>query len=136
MPNDENNLGVQYDMDSLSKVSLIKRLFKKELNNEEKFKIVTLAKNAEKNGIATTSGEYKLDWKEKFISKLTKQRPMALASSAEMEAAYEYNKNLYGKTGDDFKESMKVSKENMTSKEAAKELKSLAKSQQREDEER
>ena len=133
--NDMNDISINYDLESLSKVSLLKRIFrsKKELNNKEKFEMLSTAKSAEKAGIATIEGEYKIGAKEKLISMFTRKQPLTLPSKTDMDFAYEYNENLYGKESNQkaFKESLKVSKDSFDSRKDRKEFTKFAKDQRK-----
>lgn len=84
VPNEEKNIGIEYNEKALTKVSFIKRLLKHELNNEEKNQIITRAEIAKNKGIATINGEYKPTWKEKIISKINKK---ALPTQSEKQKA-------------------------------------------------
>ncbi len=132
LPNEENNIEIEYDAKELSKVSIFGRIFKKELNNNEKNELLLRAKKASEKDIASVNGNYKINWKEKIFGRFGGTLRMPEATDIQEEAAYEYNKNIYGKNGKEFKESMKVAKENMT-KEGYKELKSIAKDQKKEE---
>ncbi len=132
-PDPDNDISIEYDVDSLSKVSIFKRLFrtKGELNNQEKFDILSYADAAEKRGIATKNGEYKVGKKEKLISFFTRKQALYLPSEQDIEFAYEYNDNLYGKEENkkDFKESLKVSKEKFEDKKDKKQFAKFANDQ-------
>ncbi len=142
LPKEENDIAIEYDCESLTHVSLFNRLFDRffrknqelELNNNDKFNILKRAMMAERQGIAKTMGEYKLNWKEKLISKITGQELKAFPTQKEIAAAWEYNSRYYKKDINDFKENLKVSKQKLK-KDEYYELKSLIKEQEKQDKE-
>lgn len=128
VPNEEKNIGIEYDANKLSKVNILNRILKIEINNNEKNELILRAKKAAEKGITSIKGEYKINWAEKIFGAFGGTLRLPEVTEAQIEAANKYNDSLHGKQGNEFKESMKVAKENM-SKEGYKELKSLAKSQ-------
>ncbi len=131
-PKEKSELKIEYDTKELSKVNLFNRIFKRELNSQEKYKMIIRASAAQSKDIAEVDGEYKIGAMEKFISKFTRKQPMALPTRAEIEAAYAYNENIYGKNRKEFKDSMKIAKEQI-SKDGYKELNKFAKKQNKEE---
>jgi hypothetical protein len=127
----ENSIGIEYDAQSLSKVNIFKRLFKQEANNSEKCELLSRAMEQNQCGIADIKGKYKINWVEKMIGKLGGTTRLPEATDAQIEAAYAYNK-IREKEGKEFRESIKTSKESL-SKEGAKELNELRKSQDRQE---
>lgn len=130
VPEEENAIDVNYNAKEMSKVNVFKRLFKRELNNNEKSELLAKAKKAEKLGIAQVEGEYKINTIEKLIGKLGGTLKLPEPSDAQIEAAYKYNEN---RDKEDFKSSIKNFKSEM-SKEGYKEMKDLAKAEKKQNE--
>lgn len=92
-PTNKNNIEVLYDLKDLSKTNIFSRLFKSEVNNEEKFKIMNKATIAERYGIGKKDGNYKPGIISRLISKITKDPIKQMPTIEQMqEAATMYNK--------------------------------------------
>lgn len=130
LPKEVKEIDIKYNAEEMSKVNIFKRLFKRELNNNEKSELLAKAKKAEKLGIAQVEGEYKINTIEKVIGKLGGTLRLPEPSDAQVEAAYKYNEN---RDKEDFKGSIKNFKSEM-SKEGYKELKSLSKAKEKQNE--
>lgn len=127
LPKEENKMDIKYNAKEMSKVNILKRLFKRELTNNEKCELLLKAKKAEELGIAKTEGEYKVGAIEKILGKFGGTLRLPKPSDAQIEAAYTYNEN---RDKENFKNSIKNFKSEM-SKEGYKEMKSLAKSEEK-----
>ena len=125
LPKEENKIDIKYDAKEMSKVNIIKRLFKRELNNNEKCELLLKAKKAEELGIAKTEGEYKVNAIEKILGKFGGTLRLPEPSDAQIEAAYKYNEN---RDKENFKDSIRNFKSEM-SKEGYKEMKSLSRTE-------
>lgn len=131
LPKEENKMDIKYNAKEMSKVNILKRLFKRELTNNEKCELLLKAKKAEELGIAKTEGEYKVGAIEKILGKFGGTLRLPKPSDAQIEAAYTYNEN---RDKENFKNSIKNFKSEM-SKEGYKEMKSLAKSEEKKNKE-
>lgn len=130
LPKEVKEIDIKYNAEEMSKVNIFKRLFKRELNNNEKSELLAKAKKAEKLGIAQVEGEYKINTIEKVIGKLGGTLRLPEPSDAQVEAAYKYNEN---RDKEDFKGSIKNFKSEM-SKEGYKEMKGLARAEKKQNE--
>lgn len=131
LPKEENKMDIKYNAKEMSKVNILKRLFKRELTNNEKCELLLKAKKAEELGIAKTEGEYKVGAIEKILGKFGGTLRLPEPSDAQVEAAYKYNEN---RDKENFRDSIKNFKSEM-SKEGYKEMKSLAKSEEKKNKE-
>ena len=127
VPEEESKIDVNYNAKEMSKVNVLKRLFKREITNNEKCELLARAKIAEKLGAAKTEGEYKISAVEKILGKFGGTLRLPEPSDAQIEAAYKYNEN---KDKENFKNSIRNFKSEM-SKEGYKEMKSLAKTEKK-----
>lgn len=127
VPEEESKIDVNYNAKEMSKVNILKRLFKREITNNEKCELLARAKIAEKLGAAKTEGEYKISAVEKILGKFGGTLRLPEPSDAQIEAAYKYNEN---KDKENFKNSIRNFKSEM-SKEGYKEMKSLAKTEKK-----
>lgn len=130
LPTEENKIDIKYNAKEMSKVNLWNRILKRELNNNEKSELLLKAKKAEELGIAKTEGEYKVNAIEKILGKFGGTLRLPEPSDAQIEAAYKYNEN---RDKENFKDSIKNFKSEM-SKEGYKELKSLSKAEEKQNE--
>ena len=130
LPTEENKIDIKYNAKEMSKVNLWNRILKRELNNNEKSELLLKAKKAEELGIAKTEGEYKVNAIEKILGKFGGTLRLPEPSDAQIEAAYKYNEN---RDKENFKDSIRNFKSEM-SKEGYKELKSLSKAEEKQNE--
>lgn len=100
---DKTKLHVVYDMKELSKTSFFGRLFRQEVNTDEKIEIYNNAIKAERYGIGKIRGEYETSKLEKFFNKITRREETAKFPIYKAEDVYEvaseYNKMGYDKDG-------------------------------------
>ena len=66
----DDKLKIVYDQDEISKTNIFKRLFRREMNQEEKFELLNRARRKERYGLATLEGEYKPDIISRTIGRL------------------------------------------------------------------
>lgn len=102
VPEDEKNMDVVYDAKALSRVNIFNRIFRREMNNEEKNELLIRAKKAEEMDIARVKGEYKIKFGEKIFGIFGGTLRLPEASEAQIEEAYKHNEKI------NFKRSMKV----------------------------
>lgn len=120
---------IYYDQEDLAKTSIIARIMKKEVNQDEKMTILDRAQKAARYGIAEIEGEYKPDFKTRLVNLFTRQKTKKLLSTDEIqEVATTYN-TLRDK-GETSKISQKEFRDRVElTKEQKKELGQLYKSQ-------
>ena len=134
---------ITYDMEDLSKSSILGRILGRELNEQEKVEILKNAKGeAYRYGISETKGEYKPSLGSRLLSFITRNQVPTLDSAINIDKAHkiasEYDKIAYsnGKLRDkeDFKKKLKEKVDNkypLLKPSEKKELSSLAKSQEK-----
>lgn len=126
----KNSLNLTYDQEDLSKVSLLRRIFRREMNESEKYEILKKAKVAERYGIAKTTGIYKLNRKAKFINGIFRNKVEELPSADEIyEVANAFNKARDSK---DFKNTLKEETKEFSPAQV-KEMNELWKSQEKQE---
>lgn len=83
---------IYYDQEDLAKTSIINRIMKREVNQDEKMTILDRAQKAARYGIAEIEGEYKPDFKTRLVNLFTRQKTKKLLSTDEIqEVATTYN---------------------------------------------
>ena len=88
----KNSLNLTYDQNDLSKSSILKRIFRREVNSDEKYEMMKKARVGERYGIAKTEGEYEPDKKSRLISFLSRNKIQKLPTMKEtIEVAELYN---------------------------------------------
>lgn len=100
---DETKFHVIYDMQDLSKAGFFGRLFKQEVNTDEKLEIYNNAIKSEKHGLGRIRGEYKPSRLERFFNKITGKDETVKFPIYKAEDVYEvasmYNEMGYDKDG-------------------------------------
>ena len=125
----KNSLNLSYDQKDLSKSSILKRIFKREIDAEEKFTMVKMARVGERYGVAKAKGEYKPTITSRVISFLTRNSIPKLPTMEEtIEVAEKYNKAR----DNGFRESLKEQTKGL-SKEQKREYISLQVSQEKQE---
>ncbi len=103
----QNKLDIQYDMEDLSKAGLFSRIFRQEVNTDEKLQMYNNAIKAERYEIGKIHGEYKPSRLENFFRKLTGREETAkfpiYKEEDVIDAAYAYNEMAYDKDGNKLK---------------------------------
>jgi len=103
----QNKLDIQYDMEDLSKAGLFSRIFRQEVNTDEKLQMYNNAIKAERYEIGKIHGEYKPSRLESFFRKLTGREETAkfpiYKEEDVIDAAYAYNEMAYDKDGNKLK---------------------------------
>ena len=92
----KHEVDIEYDLDDLSKANVLSRIFRREVNEQDKLSIRKYAKKYERYGIAEQKGEYKgPDFVTRLVSKITgkstKDYLLPTREDEEM-AAWMYNK--------------------------------------------
>ena len=113
---DENNIknntcNVTYDLDDLSRTNIISRLFRREVNFNEKTLINDKAVEAAENGIGKVEGEFKPSWFSRVVSSIKNRR---LGSKEKVELLDEpkvKQEDEKLKQDDDLKDRLKIDKE-------------------------
>ena len=133
----KNSLNLTYDQKDLSKSSILKRIFRREVNSDEKYEMMKKARVGERYGIAKTEGEYEPDKKSRLISFLSRNKIQKLPTMKEtIEVAELYNEmrdNAAKKDDKDFKESLKAKTKGFSEAQLT-ELKELKESQEKQEE--
>ena len=89
----KNNCNLTYDRKDLSKFNIFSRIFKKEINAQDKVEMLDRASIGERYAIAKQEGEYKPDKLSKFVAFFTRKKVPLLSDKIanEQEIATEYN---------------------------------------------
>lgn len=124
--NVKNALNIQFDMSELQKVNIIKRIFRKEVNNNEKDSIAMMAYNYENDFGAVLNGEY--NWDGDILKRISNKfkefgdkilDKFALPENKKVQELEEGNENTneeeeyYNSTRNEFVENLKKSAENV-----------------------
>ncbi len=91
--NSKNNCNITYDEKDLSKTNILSRMMKREVNNDEKYRILGIARKQARYSLANIKGEYKPSIMSRFVNLVTKSNVPTFPTLADQQkAAEEYNK--------------------------------------------
>ena len=110
VPEDEKRIRINYDANELSKVNIIKRILKREINIKEKNELLLRAKKQQEKGIARIRGDYKIGRLEKLLGAFSREKlRLPNPKDSNIDEVYEYNeKSIQPNQQQDFRDRMKI----------------------------
>lgn len=127
----ENNCKVEYNEKDLSKSGLFARIFRKEVNEEEKIEMISRARTANRNSIADIRGEYKPDRVSRFMNWIRGEETVKMPTMKDKQIVGEEFNKLLNKNEVDKINSNEYMKNAKLTEVQKQELKELYKSQTR-----
>lgn len=127
----ENNCKVEYNEKDLSKSGLFARIFRKEVNEEEKIEMISRARTANRNSMADIRGEYKPDRVSRFMNWIRGEETVKMPTMKDKQIVGEEFNKLLNKNEVDKINSNEYMKNAKLTEVQKQELKELYKSQTR-----